>query len=78
MIFTIKRVEKYTPIPWGISSVENMRITRRVTVDIWYAWSVVKDQDHDEEECTHSIKCANCQKSHPVFAKSCYIYKREK
>ena len=37
-----------------------------------------KDPDHAEEDCLKETRCANCQLDHPVYARTCTVYQKEK
>ena len=37
-----------------------------------------KDPDPLEKDCLKEIRCSNCWQDHPVYSRSCDIYKKEK
>ena len=37
-----------------------------------------KDPDHPTNECNNGVKCANCRGDHPVYAKICENWRKEK
>ena len=60
-------------------SIVIMDTTSRAVEDVWHVGRYDKrDPDHMKGDSPDETKCSDCQENHPMFSRSCDIYKGKK